>query len=99
MISETYDGHGTMDDMDDYPILSDKRIGKGALSIYALLLKKADSSNRCEYSFSELAATLPMSRKAVITAVQKLEELGYIKKIRRTADNGLVLGNIYILLK
>jgi DNA-binding transcriptional MerR regulator len=74
-------------------------IGPTGLAVYAHLAMNASNGSRhCYPSYETMARNLGMSRRSVITAVQKLENVGLISIHRRQAANDSNLSNSYTLL-
>ena len=65
------------------------------LSLYTALASRQDIHGYCHPSLSLLAHDAMCSRSTVLKNLKRLEDIGLIKRRRRTAENGGYLSNEY----
>jgi|SRR5690625_993621 len=80
-------------------ILEDETLKASDKSVYSILCMYAD--NKTSESFPSRGTLLKksgVSDKTLRNSLDKLEESGHIEVVRRYAENGRQLSNLYVLL-
>ncbi|MDU5946870.1 MAG: hypothetical protein E6Z15_07320 [Paenibacillus macerans] len=66
------------------------------VGLYCYLISKIDKTDRAIVSLNQMASKMG-SKRTLIDNLRKLEEMGLIKKVSRTGDDGANLSNAYIV--
>lgn len=80
-------------------VLEDDALKAADKSVYATLCMYADNRTQdCWPSRETLMTKAGVSDRTLRTSLQTLEDRGYIEVVRRYAENGRQLSNLYVLL-
>lgn len=80
-------------------IIDDKTLKAADKSVYATLCMYADNRTAdCWPSRETLMQKAGVSDRTLRNSLQTLQERGYIEVVRRHADDGRQLSNLYVLL-
>jgi len=81
-------------------VLEDESLKAADKSVYAILCMYADNrTSECWPSRITLQKKAGVSDRTLRNSLQTLEERGYIKIIKRYANDGRRLSNLYVLLE
>ena len=78
-------------------IYADDSLTHRAKAVYMHLEDRMDSERKCWPGIKRIAADLHLSRSTVKRALKELEQSGYLRRERRSRENGGDTSNLYLV--
>lgn len=78
-------------------VYADDRLPHRAKTVYMYLQDRMNTERQCWPGIRRIASDLRLSRSTVKRALSELEQSGYLRRERRSRENGGDTSNLYIV--